>query len=75
MSAYTVTTSDIDPNGEPFLIIVENDEHQTVAEMTAMSPDHADMVADTLALLLRKLRPERSVLLDSKHLTPRVAAA
>lgn len=65
MSAYMVTTLDTHGAKEPFRVIVEDERFARVAELDAMSPDHARMVAGALVLLLPKLHPGRSVVLDA----------
>ena len=75
MLTYMVTTLQAHGNpahanqaqgtAEPFCVIVEDEHHLPVAQMDAMSRDHARLVAGALLLLLPKLDPGRSVVLDA----------
>mgnify|MGYP003352242827 CR=1 FL=1 len=71
MAAYTVTTHDVRGAREPFRVVVEDETHKRVAELEAMSPEHARLVAGAMVLLLPKLDPGRSVVLDDVPPTTR----
>ena len=79
MAAYTVTTVSGLDSSEPFQVLVHDELDHAVAEMGAMSRDHARMVAGALVLLLPKLDPGRSVVLDAsiggRRWTPQGVAA
>ena len=65
MAAYTVTTIRTRECAEPFHVVVQDERDEAVAELDAMTPDHARMVANALVILLPKLDPGRSVVLDA----------
>jgi hypothetical protein len=67
MAAYTVRTHDAtSARGarEPFCVIIEDENHQRVADLEAMTPEHARLVAGAIVMLLPKLDPGRSVVFD-----------
>ncbi len=65
MAVYTVTTQNTRALDEPFQVIVQDERDHQVVEMGAMSRDHASMIAGSLVLLLPKLDPGMSVVLDA----------
>jgi hypothetical protein len=65
MAAYTVTTVSSGEPSEPFRVVVKDECERRVLELGAMSRDHAGMMAGSLALLLPKLDPGRTVVLDA----------
>ncbi len=64
MTSYTVTTVDTRASGDPFEVMVRDDRHLPVAQLSAMSAAHARMVASAIVLLLPKLDPQNSVVVD-----------
>lgn len=66
MMAYTVTTLRDRVDDEPWLVVVSDERNRPIAEMSALSAPHARKVAEGLALLLRRQRPGRSVVMASE---------
>jgi hypothetical protein len=63
--AYTIITTKSHERPDPFAVSVHTDDDQSVVEMSAMSPKHARMVAGALVMLLPKVDPAHSVVLDA----------
>jgi hypothetical protein len=75
MASYTVTTLRAPETQEPFRVIVEDDARHRIAELDAMSPAHARLVAGALVMLLPKLDSCRTVVFDDAALARPVLEA
>ena len=62
MPAYIVTTIDLPGTSDPYHVVVRDSSETLIADMSALSSDHADKVAESLDLLLQKLRPGRHII-------------
>ncbi len=50
--------------GDPYRVVVHDGPHDTLVEMSAITRPHARQIAQSLALLLPKLRPGRGVVVE-----------
>ena len=71
MSTYKVTTLDCRDKSDPYHVVVEDDDNNRVADMSALSLAHAHRIAADIAVLLPKLQPGDHVVLATRALPPR----
>ncbi len=72
MPHLTIATIRETGNAANFVVRVVDERHQKVAELDALSAAHARRVAADMVCLIRRLEPNRSVVLETESFGGRI---